>query len=115
MAKNPNTTRADNGQIQKRIFDPENDALRVVHANDIETSFSLSHKDDSVVAKAECRTLEAGHLHTCSDLQKVQAYGNGTLTLFNDLGEQIELGVFSGQVLEICAITLSSTVTLVGR
>lgn len=118
MSKNPNKmSRKDNAQIQKAVYCEQHDALRVIHANDIETSFSLNHKEDSVVAKTACRILKPGKEHDCSDLQKVQAYSDGVLALSNGVDGHLALSIpiKCGEIIEICGMTINCDVWLVGR
>lgn len=113
--KNKDLTRLDMSQLWKRMFQTEHDALRVINAADVETSFSLSHKDgDSIVAKCESIVIPANEKVNCSHVKRVMAYGSGNITLFaNDV--QITMPILVAQVLEICATNLLCDVPLVGQ
>lgn len=117
MPKNPNNqSRKDVAQIQKSTYCEEHDAVRIIQAADVETEISVSHKDnDSVAAMSACRVIPADEETDCSDLQKVQAYGNGFITLVAEAGSDYTITVVIGQIIEICAMSLKSTVILVGR
>lgn len=116
MAKNKEqTSRMDAHQIQKRMFSQEHDAMRVILAENVETSFSLNHKDgDSIASHCAAKVMAPGN-HDCSDIQKFQAYGSGTVTVYADAHNSCEYQVSPGTVVEICAMSLKTDVTLVGR
>ena len=116
MAKNTNTSMLDMGQLWKRMFHSDHDALRVINATDIESEFSLSHEDgDSILSKKESSLISAGTEVDAKHLSQVMAYGNGTLTLKASNEISITLTVTIGQVLPICALSLLSDVNLVGQ
>lgn len=114
MSKNLTPSRQDAGQLWKKVFQTEHDALRVINATDIETEFSLSHDSDSIVSKSKSHVIPANEKVNCSHVKRVMAYGSGNITLFaNDV--QITMPILVAQVLEICATDLLCDVPLVGQ
>lgn len=116
MSKNPIATRQDMGQIWKKMFQADCDALRVVHAADVETQISLSAEDgDSVLATTKCVLIQANKEIDCSMLSKLQAYSACEVTLKADETTIVTLQLTAGQCLDICAMKLICTTALVGR
>ncbi len=116
MAKNENISRLDMSQIWKMVVQKEHDALRVVHATDVETEISLSHEDgDSIVVKTKSVLIKPETKIDCQHLSKVQAYGDGLLELIADEEVVVTIPVKLGQIVEICAMKLQCDVVLVGQ
>lgn len=113
--ENNNTSRRDLGQIQKLAWDEKHKANRVISVGETEVKFNLSHKDgDTIASVSASRTLSPGK-HDCDDLQKIQAYAAGTVTLFASPDTKIIISLNAGEIVEICAMSLECTMTLVGR
>lgn len=109
------SSRRDIAQINKLVYDEVANANRVVDVSEKSIAFNLSHKDgDTIATHVASRTLAPGK-HDCSDLQKFQAYGSGIVVLYADANSSCEIQVTTGQIVEFCAMSLKTDVTLVGR
>lgn len=115
MSKNLTPSRQDAGQLWKRVFQTEHDALRVIQATDIETTFSLSHKEDSVFTKCSSEVLPTNESTNCNHLKRIMAYQDCEVTLTASQDVTFSFFLKAGDIKEICALSLKSTGVLVGQ
>jgi hypothetical protein len=76
MPKQDSITQLDTHQINKRVFDQEHDATRVVLALDHAMEMALDASDDSVQAVPRSRTLDGSEVK-CDDLKGICVYVRG--------------------------------------
>lgn len=117
MSKNVNQSRLDMGQLWKRMFHIDYDALRVVQVNDIQTEISLSHSaGDSIVSKVHSKSISTTAIPVdCSDLKRIMAFVVCQVVLHDAGSGSYTLNLNPGDVKEICAMTLTCTAPIVGQ
>lgn len=109
MAKNPKVTLADNAQIQKRVYSAEHDALRVIPATNVETSFNLSHTEDTIVTKKQCQVIEANTLTDCQYACKLMAYSDCSVTFYLDDETSFTKGFVTSDCFDFVAIKIKAS------
>ena len=108
MAKNPNISNLDAGQVFKRTVDGEHDAIRVVQAFNTEMSIELkADKGDSVLSVPLIQIIsEEDGIVNCEYLRRICKYGEGTVEVSADCHQFFPLSLNQLEVKEICAVMI---------